>query len=98
MNTQPYLDKLREQARRVYVQIKSGYPVSDKDKYRLEGLITAGITLGVITNEEAQKMLEDAHHQVLGSSIAERKAREKTDWNEPKDYSDYDSPSFTRNR
>jgi hypothetical protein len=32
----------------------------------------------------------------MGITIAERKAKDKTDWNEPMDYSNFDSPSFIR--
>ena len=96
MNKEAYLTQLRAQAKRLYVQIKAGYPVSDQDKYRTEGFINAAITLGVIDSDEAMAVMEEVHQSVLGVSIADRKARETKDWNEPMDYGNYDSPSFTR--
>ena len=91
-----YLAELRKQVKRIYVQMKAGMPVSDEDKYRSEGFINAGIALGAIDREAALAVLEEVHQSVMGITIAERKARDKTDWNEPMDYSTYDAPTFTR--
>lgn len=96
MNKEDYIKQLRDQAKRIYVQMKAGYRINDSDRYRSEGFINAGIVLGVITREEAKLILEELHQQVIGVSTQQRKAQSKEDWNEPRDYTSYDSPPFTR--
>jgi len=47
----------------------------DKQKFRTEGFIHAGKMLGVITNEDAVSIMEQAHFKVFGVSIDARRNR-----------------------
>jgi hypothetical protein len=47
----------------------------DKQKYRAEGFIHAGKVLGVISHEDALKVMEQAHFKVFSESIDSRRNR-----------------------
>jgi hypothetical protein len=50
----------------------------DKQKHRTEGFMQAGKFTGMISNEEAVSLMEKAHYEVFGETIASRKSRKKS--------------------
>ncbi|MBA6391579.1 hypothetical protein H4J38_12460 [Colwellia sp. BRX10-3] len=48
---------------------------NDKQKFRTEGFIHAVKVLAIISHEDAAEVMEQAHSEVFGESIAARKNR-----------------------
>lgn len=74
MNKQAYLDYCYEQLLRIF-QLAKNHQKDDKFKFRTEGFIHAGKSLGIISQEEAVNIMEQAHFDVFNESISSRKNR-----------------------
>lgn len=74
MNKEEYLDSCRKQLVMIF-NLAKNHIKDDKQKYRAEGFIHAGKSLGLISHEEAINVLEKAHFDVFGESIDSRKNR-----------------------
>ena len=74
MNKQEYLNCCYEQLLKIF-QLAKSHQKDDKFKFRTEGFIHAGKSLGVISQEDALKVMEQAHFEVLNESINSRKNR-----------------------
>lgn len=74
MNKQEYLNCCYEQLLRIFLLAKN-HQKDDKSKFRTEGFIHAGKSLGVISQEDAVKIMEQAHFEVFNESITSRKDR-----------------------
>jgi len=99
MNKQKFMDSCFMQLVDVFEDAKSHHK-DDKKKYRLEGYIHAAKALGVLSNEEALSLMEDAHLKVFGETIVSRKSR-KASLKEAiaRGDDDYiDIPAYERNR
>ncbi|MCU7554422.1 hypothetical protein OCL06_07415 [Alteromonas sp. ASW11-19] len=58
----------------VYQATKAGTP-DDAARHRMEGFMNAGQVIGVVTQAEVRELIERAHYQVFGETVAERKER-----------------------
>ena len=74
MNKDEYLDCCQAQLLKVFSLAKN-HKKDDKQKFRVEGFIHAGKTLGVISHVEAVDVIAQAHFQVFGESIEARQNR-----------------------
>lgn len=74
MNKQEYLNYCYEQLLRIFQRAKN-HQKDDKCKYRTEGFIHAGKSLGIISQDEAVEIMEQAHFEVFNESISSRKKR-----------------------
>lgn len=74
MNKQEYLNNCYEQLLQIF-QLAKSHQKDDKLKFRTEGFIHAGKCLGVISQEDAIKVMEQAHFEVFNESISTRKNR-----------------------
>jgi hypothetical protein len=74
MNKQTFIDSCYTQLISIFKEVKD-YKKDDKKKHRLEGYLHAGKALGVISNEEALTLMENAHFEVFGETIESRKSR-----------------------
>jgi hypothetical protein len=74
MDKQNFISACNSQLITVFEKAKN-HQKDDRQKHRTEGFIYAGVMLGLITNEEANDILDKSHFEVFGESIASRKAR-----------------------
>jgi len=74
MNKQEYLDCCQQQLVKIF-NLAKNHIKDDKQKYRAEGFIHAGKSLGIISHDEAINVMEKAHFEVFGESIDSRKNR-----------------------
>jgi hypothetical protein len=74
MNKQEYLDCCQQQLVKIF-NLAKNHIKDDKQKYRVEGFIHAGKSLGIISHDEAINVMEKAHFDVFGESIDSRKNR-----------------------
>jgi len=74
MNKEEYLDYCQEQLINIF-NLAKNHKKDDKQKFRTEGFIQAGKVLGVISHEDAIKVMEQAHFEVFSESIDSRKNR-----------------------
>ncbi len=74
MNKEMYLSCCYEQLLKIF-QLATLHKKDDKQKFRTEGFMHAGKALGVISHEDAVAVMEQAHFDVFGESIAIRRNR-----------------------
>ncbi len=74
MNKTEYLHCCYEQLVKVF-ELASQYKKDNKQKYRTEGFMHAGKVLGVISHEDAVAVMEQAHFDVFGETIDDRRSR-----------------------
>ena len=74
MTKQEYLYSCYSQLFAVF-ELAKELKKDDKQKFRTEGFIHAGRALGVISEEEAIKVMEQAHFDVFGETIDDRRKR-----------------------
>ncbi|MFT5299204.1 MAG: hypothetical protein ACI9YH_005256 [Colwellia sp.] len=74
MNKEEYLSSCYQQLLKVF-ELAKRHKKDDKQKFRTEGFIHAGKTLHVITNKDAVDIMEQAHFDVFGESIEDRRNR-----------------------
>ena len=97
MNKDDFIVEVEKRLNRIFQASKDGYKVSPVERHRLEGFMNAGVYMGVVTNAELAKVMNDIHVSIFGKSIAQRKAEKNTGWQEEViDYSAYDQPAFER--
>ena len=97
MNKDNFIDEVKKRLNRIFKASKDGYKVSPEERHRLEGFMNAGVYMGVVTNAELAKVMNDSHLSIFGKSVLQRKAEKKTSWQEEViDYSAYEQPAFER--
>ena len=74
MDKQDFIANCHQQLVVIFEKAKA-HQKDDKQKHRTEGFIQAGKTLGLISNDDAMKLMEKAHFQVFDESIETRKSR-----------------------
>lgn len=74
MNKQEYLDCCQVQLMAIF-NLAKNHKKDDKQKFRTEGFIQAGKILGIISHEDAIKIMEQAHFEVFSESIDSRRNR-----------------------
>tara|TARA_R110000744_G_scaffold203063_1_gene321948 strand:- start:470 stop:772 length:303 start_codon:yes stop_codon:yes gene_type:complete len=74
MNKSEYLAICQTQLLKVF-KLAKNHNKDDKQKFRTEGFIHAGKTLGIISHQDAVDVMEQAHFYVFGESIASRRNR-----------------------
>jgi hypothetical protein len=74
MNKQQYLASCYQQLRNVFALAKQ-HKKDDQLKFRAEGFIHAGKSLGVISHQEAIEVMEQAHFEIFAENIATRRKR-----------------------
>ena len=59
--------------------------------------MAAGVFMGLVTNTELAKVMDEIHVQLFGKTIQQRKAELPGSWQEEGiDYSLYEQPTFER--
>ena len=97
MNRENYLNEVEKRLNRIFTASKEGYKVAPAERHRLEGFMAAGVFMGLVTNAELAKVMDDIHVRLFGKSIQQRKAELPGNWQEEGiDYSFYDQPTFER--
>ncbi len=99
MDNQLFIESSYTQLIDIFQKAKD-HQKDDKQKHRLEGFLQAGKFTGMITDEEAISLMEKAHYEVFGETIASRKSR-KTNLKEAIARGDDDFiniPAFERNK
>lgn len=74
MDIQIYNQTLTQLFVQYFEKLKSG-DRNDTLKFRIQGFIQAGETLGIISKLDANKVMESTHISVFGVSIEERKSK-----------------------
>ena len=74
MNKQEYLQSCYQQLVQVF-ELATQHKKDDKQKFRTEGFMHAGKELGVIRHDDAVAVMEEAHFDVFGESISDRRGR-----------------------
>ncbi len=94
-----YLQEVRNRLFKMFRASKDGYKASVTEKHRLEGFMQAGTYFGVASGEELRSIMDEVHNEVFSMSIAERRGSLSSTWtHEDIDYSQYEPPSYGRNR
>ena len=97
MNREKYLKEVEKRLNRIFIASKEGYKVPSVERHRLEGFMSAGVYMGLVTNAELAKAMNENHVSVFGKTIQERKTELTGNWQEEAiDYSYYDQPTFER--
>ena len=74
MNKQQYLQSCYQQLVQVF-ELATQHKKDDKQKFRTEGFMHAGKALGVISHDDAVAVMEQAHFDVFGETIDDRRKR-----------------------
>jgi len=74
MNKEEYLHCCYKQLLKIF-KLAKDHKKDDKQKFRSEGFIHAGKTLGIISHQDAVNILEQAHFEVFSESIDSRRSR-----------------------
>jgi hypothetical protein len=96
-----FLKAVRELIANLYA-IKDSESSSYKTKgSEFDGFVKAGMTLGIATKDEIQKIIDDEHWSIFQMTREERKAKKATDKNkktnnEVVDWAVYDIPTIKR--
>jgi hypothetical protein len=96
-----FLKAVRELIANLYA-IKDSESSSYKTKgSEFDGFVKAGMTLGIATKDEIQKVIDDEHWSIFQMTREERKAKKATDTNkktnnEVVDWAVYDIPTIKR--
>ena len=77
MNKQQYLQNCYQQLVQVF-ELATQHKKDDKQKFRTEGFMHAGKALGVISHDDAVAVMEQAHFDVFGETIDDRRNRKAT--------------------
>ena len=72
-----FLKNLEAQLRESMTAARAGEKISVADKFRCEGFMQAGVELGLVSDEEIQKLIKAVHLSVYGESIIARRGKEK---------------------
>jgi len=99
MDKQLFIDSCSTQLIDIFQKAKD-HQKDDRQKHRIEGFLQAGKFTGMITDEEAISLMEKAHYEVFGETIASRKSR-KTSLKEAIARGDDDYiniPAYERNK
>ncbi len=94
-----YLQEVKNRLGRMFRASKDGHKASPMERHRLEGFIQAGSSLGLATSDEMEALMDQVHFDILEKTIDERKSKQSSLWSaETIDYSQYENPSYERNR
>ncbi len=74
MNEKQLIEHWRKDLRVILQLTKDGKP-DDKKKHRAEGFLYAIRMAGLISSDEATRIIEEVHYQVFGESVEQRKER-----------------------
>lgn len=97
MHAEEFIGYCRSQLMLGFQHILAG-KYDEKHKYRTEGLLQAVRVLGIMSTEEVTRLIEQTHLEVMGETVAARKARKDSlaqlKDNAPDEY--YDIPAIYR--
>ncbi len=97
MNRENYLNEVEKRLNQIFTASKEGYKAAPAERHRLEGFMAAGVFMGLVTNAELAKVMDDIHVRLFGKTIVQRKAELPGNWQEEGiDYGFYDQPTFER--
>ena len=97
MNKENYLNEVEKRLYRIFSASKEGYKSTPVERHRLEGFMHAGVFMGLVSNAELAKIMEDIHVQIFGKTIQQRKTEVASRWQEEIiDYGRYEQPAFER--
>jgi len=97
MNRENYINEVEKRLSRIFTASKEGYKAPPVERHRLEGFMAAGVFMGLVTNTELAKVMDEIHVRLFGKTIEQRKVELPGNWQEEGiDYSFYDQPTFER--
>ncbi|WP_428819398.1 hypothetical protein [Microbulbifer sp. MCCC 1A16149] len=97
MNRENFLNEVERRFTFAFKASKSGHPIPEIERHRLQGFMQAGVFLGLCNRSELNTIMENTHMRIFHKSIQERKLSAPVSWiYEETDYSIYDTPAFTR--
>lgn len=97
MDKEQFLQEITRQLRIIFTAIREGHKPPQVMKHRCEGFMRAGVFLGIVKYTELSALMEDLHLEVIGMTIADRKARKRGHFvDEEIDYNQYETPSYER--
>jgi len=97
MNKEHYISEVEKRLSRIFSASKDGYKISTVERNRLEGFMQAGVFIGLVTNKELSRLMEDVHISIFDKTIRERKNEQDSHWRDEEiDYSQYEQPTFGR--
>ncbi|WP_143869956.1 hypothetical protein [Catenovulum sediminis] len=97
MNAENFKSEAYRQLFDIFSQVKEKIPV-EQAKARTQGFMYAGQFMGLVSQEEANQIIEQAHFDVFSMSVAQRaeiKSRKKQAF-ETHDESYFDIPTVLR--
>ena len=97
MNREDYLNEVEKRLNRIFTVSKEGYKTPPAERHRLEGFMAAGVFMGLVTNAELAKVMDEIHVRLFGKTIQQRKKELPGSWQEEGiDYGFYDQPTYER--
>ncbi len=97
MNREHYLSEVEKRLNQIFIASKEGYKAPPAERHRLEGFMAAGVFMGLASNAELAKVMNEIHVRLFGKTIEQRKKELPGSWKEEGiDYSFYDQPTFVR--
>ena len=97
MNKEHYLSEIEKRLNQIFTASKEGYKAPPAERHRLEGFMAAGVFMGLASNAELAKVMNEIHVRLFGKTIEQRKKELPGSWQEEGiDYSFYDQPTFER--
>ena len=99
MNRENYIKEVEQRLNRIFSASKEGYKASPEERHRLEGFMHAGVFMGLATNAELAKIMDEIHVRIFGKTIQQRKTELASNWQEETiDYGQYEQPTFERKK
>ncbi len=97
MNKEHYLSEVEKRLNQIFTASKEGYKTPPAERHRLEGFMAAGIFMGLASNAELAKVMNEIHVRLFGKTIEQRKKELPGSWQEEGiDYSFYDQSTYER--
>ena len=80
MNKDNYLIEVEKRLTRIFMASKERYKISPVERHRLEGFMSAGVFMGLVTNTMLAKLMNEIHVNIFGKTIQQRKAELPGSW------------------
>lgn len=99
MNKVDFISEVEKRLNRIFTASKEGYKSSPEQRHRLEGFMHAGVFMGIVSNAELVKSMDEIHVRILGKTIQQRKTELASNWQEEViDYGQYEQPAYERKK
>lgn len=93
-----FFEECENKLRAYFKHVKLKGKADEKEKYRLEGFMSAGPCMGFADRQELKKLMAQVHSEVFGISIEEHKLQKVKQESQEVDWSNYDVPTVQRGK